>query len=118
MENIDHQIENAIRDGIRDGIKKKFESSYGNPLDAVLNKAIESHAAKFHKVLSDAIGGCLNDTDFTREIGVAVRQDLAKRLVQKFGGELEKQVNTLKSDPTTRARIIVALDEIVKSQTK
>jgi hypothetical protein len=38
-------------------------------------------------------------------------------LVQRFGGELEKQVNALKSDPTTRARITIAIEEIVKQKT-
>jgi hypothetical protein len=42
---------------------------------------------------------------------------LAKVLIQRFGGEMEKQVNVLKSDPTTRARITLAIEEIVKQKT-
>lgn len=67
-------------------------------------------------ILEDAIAKSLNDTAFTDSIKQAVRQSLAKTLVQKFGGELEKQVNALKSDPLTRARIVLALDEIVKTK--
>lgn len=48
----------------------------------------------------------------------AVRTTLAKTLVQKFGRELEKQVNALKSDPTTRARITIVIEEIVASKGK
>jgi len=38
--------------------------------------------------------------------------------VPGLGGELEKQVNVLKSDPATRARITLAIEEIVKSGQK
>ncbi len=107
----------GIRDGIREGIKKRFTDGYNSTFEKVVNESIAAHSARFRKLLEDAIGSCLNDTDFTNDIAQAVRQSLAKTLVQRFGGELEKQINALKSDPMTRARIIVALDEIVKSKT-
>lgn len=43
-----------------------------------------------------------------------MNHSLAKTLVQRFGGEIEKQVNVFKSDPTTRARITLAIEDIVK----
>ncbi len=113
----DKMFDDAIRDGIREGIKKRFTDSYNSPLEKVVSESIAKHTPKFRTILEDAIGSCLNDAEFTGDIQQAVRQSLAKMLVQRFGGELEKQVNALKSDPITRARIVMALDEIVKQKT-
>jgi hypothetical protein len=55
----------------------------------------------------------LND-EFREQIATQIRHKLASVLVARFGGELEKQVNVLKSDPTTRARITLAIEEIIK----
>ncbi len=107
------EVNDAIRGGIREGVSRVFNNNYNNPLTKVVDEAVQNKHGEFRKLIDSAIAGCLVDEDFTSSIKVAVRQQLAKILVQKFGGELERQVNALKSDPTTRARIVLALEEIV-----
>lgn len=109
----DKLFENAIRDALREGIKSKF-TGYNSPFDDLLKSAILSHESAFRSLLNGAIGSCVCDNEFREEIRGAVRTVLAKTLVQRFGGEIEKQVNALKSDPTTRARITLAIEEIVQ----
>lgn len=109
----DKMLERAIQDGIRAGIEKSF-SGYNSPLEKMVNTAIETHTAKFKGLLEEAIATTVTNGDFRDEIKAAVHKALAKTLVQRFGGEIEKQVNVLKSDPTTRARITLAIEEIVK----
>lgn len=110
----DEILNNAIKDGIREGIKAKF-SGYNSPLDKLVSTAIEANTQAFRGMLEESIASCVNDPDFREEIKSATRTVIAKTLVQRFGGEMEKQVNALKSDPTTRARITLAIEEIVKS---
>lgn len=109
-------LEHAIRDGIREGVKSKLTSGYGSPLDKLVESAIAANADEFRALLSESIQSCLGNEAFREDIRTSVRTTLAKTLVQRFGGELEKQVNTLKSDPTTRARITVAIEDILKSK--
>lgn len=113
---IDLEILNAVRDGIRAGVKDKFAFGYNSPLDKLVSASLEKHHPAFRSLLEDAIASCINDPTFRKEIESATRTVIAKTLVQKFGGEMEKQVNALKSDPTTRARITLAIEEIVKSK--
>lgn len=108
----DKILERAITDAFREGIKSKL-TGYNSDLDKVVSAAITTHAAGFRKLMETAIGTCLNESDFIVQIQTAVRQKLASTLIQRFGGEMEKQVNLLKSDPTTRARITLAIEEIV-----
>lgn len=109
-------MEHAIREATRDGIAKQFANGYSSPLGKLLNEAIEKHSLSMRTMLEDAIASCINEPSFRDEIATAVRHSLAKTLIQRFGGEMEKQVNVLKSDPTTRARITLAIEEIVKSK--
>lgn len=103
-------LEQAISQALIDGMKERLR--YGGPLDAILKEAIEKHSASTRTLLEDAIASCIKDQAFRDEIRAAVRTSLAKNLIQKFGGEIERQVNALKSDPTTRARIVIAIEEI------
>lgn len=112
--NTDEVLKNAIRDGIKEGIKGQFNNNYSSPLGKLINAAIETHTMSFRGLLEEAISSAINDKDFRSEVVSATRTVMAKTLVQKFGGELEKQVNALKSDPMTRARIVLAIEEIVK----
>jgi hypothetical protein len=114
--NADELLTNAIRDGIREGIKSKLGNGYDSPLDKLVKATIEKHSGQFTSLLEDALASCLGNTEFRNDIATSVRHTLAKVLVQRFGGELEQRVNVLKSDPATRARITVAIDEIVKQK--
>jgi hypothetical protein len=112
----DKLLLNAIKDGVREGIKTKMQSSYNNPIDKMITDAITRHDGELRKMLDESLLACMSDTAFRSEIATAVRHTLAKTLVARFGGELEKQVNVLKSDPTTRARITLAIEAIVKER--
>lgn len=112
----DKVIEEAVKDGIRKGIQDKMNSSYANPFQKTIEQAIAKHDTDFREMISDALDSAIGDEPFREEIRQAVRKQLAKTLIARFGGELEKQVNALKSDPTTRARITIAIDEILKDR--
>lgn len=111
----DKMLMQAIEGGIRDSLKTKL-TGYNSPLDNLIESAVLKHATEFRSLLEQSIGSCLNDAEFRESIAVAVRHSLAKTLVARFGGEMEKQVNVLKSDPTTRARITLAIEEIVRQK--
>ena len=115
--NADEMLLNALRDGIRTAVTDKLKG-YQSPLDDMIKRSIEKHRTAFQGLLDDAIGKCVNNDEFRTHIAQAVNSNLAKTLIQRFGGEVEKQVNALKSDPTTRARITLAIEQIVKDANK
>lgn len=112
MELDSSKIIQAVWDGVRDGVKNKL-SGYGTPLDKLLSDILTENAEKFRVLIGDAISTAVDDKSFREEIKSAVRSNLARLLVARFGGELEKQVNALKSDPATRARITLAIEQLV-----
>lgn len=106
-------LDRAIADAIREGVKQHLLSSYKSPLEKLINDTIANSSGGISSLLAESIKSCVTNEEFREEIKSAVRQTLAKTLVQRFGGELEKQVNILKSDPATRARITLAIEDIV-----
>lgn len=110
----DEILLNAIKDGVRDGIKTKFTSSYNNPLDKLITDAIAKHGDKVTALIAGSIESALTDDKFRDVVKEQIASTLGKQLVQKFGGELEKQINALKSDPRTRAKITLAISSIVE----
>jgi DNA-binding FrmR family transcriptional regulator len=110
---VNKAIENAMRDAIQAGVKKHLVDDYNSPLKKLIEAAIVANQSTMRTLLEQGIASCMSDELFREEIKQGVRHHLAKILVQRFGGELEKQVNTLKSDPTTRARITLAIEQIV-----
>jgi hypothetical protein len=114
--NADQLLENALREGMREGLKALMTRSYENPFEKVMKDGLARHAPAFHKLLSECVESCLGDATFRQQIAAQIRSTLAKTLVQRFGGEMERQVNQLKSDPATRARITLAIEAIVSER--
>lgn len=112
--NIEQQMQDWIREGVKEAIKSRLGSQYSSPVNSMVDEVIKKQCPDLAELLKEAIQSCVTDESFREEIKAGARKSLAKILVQRFGGELEKQVNALKSDPTTRARITLAIDEIVK----
>ncbi len=113
MSDIEKNILSAVREGLQKAVTEKL-TGYNSPLDAVLKGVIDSHCAEIRGLLVSAVSEAVKDVEFCQQIRDAMRSKMAKVLIEKFGGELEKQVNQLKSDPATRARITLAIEEIVK----
>lgn len=111
----DKLLNDAIRHGLHEAVKDKL-TGYSSPLDKLIAEVIAARSGEFRQLLDDSIKSCMTDVEFRESIASAVRTSLARTLIQRFGGEMEKQVNVLKSDPSTRARITLAIEEIVKSQ--
>lgn len=120
MADFDLEIEcmKAVRAGIAKAITDKFTQSYNNPFNTMIEAAINANKQEIHNLVAGSIAEALKSDGFRTDIAAAVRKKLADILVQRFGGELERQVNALKSDPTTRSRITVAIDDIIRTAAK
>lgn len=115
MTDLEKNILAAVREGLSAAVLEKL-NGYNSPLDGMLKSVIDQNAAAIRTLFTDAITTATSDAEWRESIASAVRAKLARTLIEKFGGELEKQVNALKSDPTTRARITLAIEEILKAK--
>jgi hypothetical protein len=112
---IDQVLLTSVQQGIAEGIKTKL-SSHNSPLNSLIEDCLKQNDGKLRTLLNEALTNAFGDQQFRQNVIDGVSHKLSTLLVARFGGELEKQVNALKSDPSTRARITLAIEEIVKSK--
>ncbi len=110
-------MEDAIVNTAKTAIKESIINNltgYNSPFNKMANDVIMQHEAEFKKLFETEVASLINSDDFKSAMSEALHTRLAKILVSKLGGELEKRVNSLKQDPTTRAKITVAISNIIE----
>ena len=103
------QVEKAISEAIT-----KELVGYNKPLSKLTERVIEANSDELYSLINDEFASLLNGEGFKDALREALREKLAKTLIARMGGELEKQVNELKQNPQTRAKITLAITQIVE----
>lgn len=116
LEDIEQLLRHAVQTGISEAIKHKLNQGYSSPYEKLLTQIIEAEIEPVKTLLSGVVKGLVEEPEFRESVRQQLRNKLAGLLVARFGGELERQVNQLKSDPVTRAKITTALAGIVGEQ--
>ncbi len=113
-------MEQEIMDQVRKAIGQSIAQTlagYDSPLKKVVEKVMKDHSAEIHELVGSAVASLLDSSDFKTSLQDAMRHKLAKTLVGKMDGAIEKQVNELRGNPVFRARLTTAIDDILKDLT-
>lgn len=107
------EIINVAEKAIINAVEKELVG-YNKPLSKFVNEVLESHKSDFLKIIDDEITAILNAESFRGALSEALNYKMARLLVSNLGGELEKQVNALKANPETRAKITIAISKVIQ----
>ena len=102
------QCEKAINKCIVDSM-----SAYNSPLNAAVKDALSDHQNQLHSMASESVSELVNSEEFKCLMQTEIKRKLAKVLISQYGGEIEKTVAKLKQDPTSRAKMTVAIDSVM-----
>ena len=102
------QCEKTIDKCITDAL-----GSYGSPLMNAIRVALKDQENAIHKLASDSVAELVNSEEFKISMKTEMKRKLAKVLISQYGGELEKTVGKLKADPTSRAKMTIAIDSVM-----
>lgn len=111
-----NELESQILTAARDGIHKAIESclgGYNSPLHKVIEQVCTARGDLLKTLVDDAFSEVLSGS-LREGLKQALSHKLAKILVSKMEGEIEKRVNDLRSNPTTRATITLAVEQAIK----
>lgn len=89
-------------------------TGYHSPLQKLVNKVVDTHSESLTKVMHEAMGTVISTPEFKEACINAFHHKVAKLLVTKLEGSVEKTVNTLRQDPTIRAKMVLAIQGIVE----
>lgn len=103
----------AAERAVYESITKALANEYNGPIKKAVDAVLTKHEDKVNNLVEEAFLSCLNAENFKQSVQSAMNDKLARNLVSALGGELERRVNELKADPATRAKITLALTEMV-----
>lgn len=106
-------LTSAVHSAIFEAVKAKI-AGYNSPLDPMINAVVEKRGDLIRTLVDDAFTDALSG-QLREGLRTALAHKLAKILVSKMEGEIEKRVNDLRSNPTTRATITLAVENAIKS---
>ena len=87
--------------------------AYNSPLHAAVKDALSDHQSQLHSMAGESVSELVNSSEFKVLMQTEIKRKLAKVLISQYGGEIEKTVAKLKQDPTSRAKITVAIDMVM-----
>lgn len=114
MKTLEQQIIETVTQGLGEAIKERVTRGYhDSPLNKMIDAVVIERLPKIKLLVEEAIDGAL-EGDFRKEIKQACTHKLARVLVSKMEGEIEKRAVELRASPEFRAKVTLAIDSVVK----
>lgn len=112
MSDIEKQIMEAVRQALAGAVEKRL-MEYGSPLVKHIDEVVSRKGDLIKALVSDAFEDALAG-ELRPQIRTALAHKLARILVSKMEGEIEKRVNDLRSNPSSRAAITLAVEAAIQ----
>jgi hypothetical protein len=103
----------VVREALMAKVGKVLDG-YNSPLDKIIHEVIVQHDAEFRGIIQKALEITIKDKQFVSDVNVQFKHKIAKVLVGKMEGAVEKAADRMRQDPSLRARMIIAIEEIIK----
>ena len=87
--------------------------AYNSPLHEAVKKALSENQNRLYAMASESVRTLIDDPEFEKLMKTEMKRKLAKVLISQYGGEVEKTVAKLKADPTSRAKMTLAIDTVM-----
>jgi hypothetical protein len=110
---LEQQIADAAKGAVGEAVRSSL-TGYSSPLQKMVNDVVAERAGTIKDLLRGGLDSALDSTAFKKEIRDAFNHKLARTLMSKYEGEIEKQANVLRQQPEFRARVVLAIEAIVK----
>ncbi len=114
MQDLEKQVWDATKNAINDAVVRRLTDSYNSPLVKLVDQVVESRSAELKSLVDELFTGAIGDKEFRVHARQQMVHVVAKTLLSKMESSVDKAVNTFKSDPTTKAKVLLAIENIVK----
>lgn len=116
MNTIEKQIIHAVEASLHDVIKSSL-GGYHSPLTKYVADIIGEHEAELKVIMREALGSVVASKDFKASVREAFLHKVARTLVENLDGAVKQAADKLKQDPTIKAQMVLAIQNIVDSST-
>ena len=109
--NLEEEILNATKTILINGIKAL--DGYNNPTKSIVNSVIKEYEPSISLLFKDAIEKTIRSDNFKEELQKLISQRIVRELVGQSESSIARIGQKMKQDETFRARLTLAIDNIV-----
>ena len=109
--NLEEEILNATKTILINGIKSL--DGFNNPTKSLVNSVIKEYEPSISLLFKDAIEKTIRSDNFKEELQKLISQKIVRELVSQSESSISRIVQKMKQDETFRARLTLAVDNIV-----
>ena len=118
MDLVEKTVLNQVRDSIAAAIKSSLEG-YNSPMQKLVIDVVNKNSEQVKSLVTEAIEGVVLEKDFRQSVIKQIQHTVARQLTTAFGESVFKRhMDVMKSDPTLRARCVLAIEKIVEQAQK
>ena len=109
--NLEEEILNATKTILINGIKSL--DGYNNPTKSIVNSVIKEYEPSISLLFKEALEKTIRSDNFKEELQKLISQRIIRELVSQSDSSIARIVQKMKQDETFRARLTLAVDNIV-----
>ncbi len=107
------EIQEIILNGLREKINTRYTYEY---VDRAVDKVMaeEGNQRKLEEFVRSTLSFVNKDSAFKKEVREEFQRKVAKTMVGKLEGAVERAVDKIRQNETLRAEMILAIEKIIK----
>ena len=117
MDYLQEQILAQVNSSIAKAIEDELVG-YNKPLNTLVDKVVRDNFEEVHEIVNRAFQTVVRTEAFETSVLEEFERKVAKILVSKLTGQVEKAVNLVNQDPRLRAKMILAIEDIIENKKK
>lgn len=109
---IEDKVLNAIKESLDKSISENI-TRYNSPIVKFCDEVVKAQEGMIKACIAHNLRKVLGSEDFSNSVEVAMKEKVARIIVSKVGGSIEKEVNELNKHPETQIRMRKGLLDLV-----
>jgi hypothetical protein len=114
----DAEVFGMIRKALSDSVVKAMESGYNSPVSKLIETCVNRHKAELEGMVDRLLVSTLESMEFRDDILRAFKDKVARVIVSKADGAVEKTVNEYRQNPVFRAKLTMAIENLIAEHAK
>lgn len=128
VDSLNKKVENTYKPvSLEEDILKVAQSSiskaiadsltgYGSPLVKIVSHTVEKHASEFESIIEEQIESLVVTESFKEEVKAQLSHSIVKSLVSGSDSLSQKTTSLIKSNPTLKAKMLLAIERIISEE--
>jgi len=112
------QLQHIVYDAIQSRVSEKLKASYSSPLDKYIEKVMTEFAPQIELEFKSLLTDCFASAEYKKIVREEFHRKIAKALVSKMSGAVEKSTADIMGNPELRAKVLLSMTKVIEESRK